>query len=554
MPGRPDPATVLRRSPLLRRASRAVAARRFLPDWTSLQIPHDTRGTRVLLASLVGGSVQAAQVERLLAAALSARGHRVDAVLCDGDLPACIECSLPVLSAEQMARHGPERAACPGCAATGERALHATGAKVHPLGRWITPEDQRQAQAWAAELSPEGLAAARWHGVPVGEHALAGALRFFASATLPTHPSADAIARRYLSAAVTTARAAERWMDDLEPDVVLVQHGIYVPQGVVLDVARQRRVRVVSWSTAYRRGCLLLAHGDTYHRTMPAEGPSTWADAPWDDGRRLWTERYLQARRTGSQDWITFGASKATAVADPLIGEERPLVLVLPNVSWDAQIHIQGRAFATQTEWILETVRWASTRPDLAVVVRAHPAETAGYLPSHDRVGDAIAAAFPALPANVTVIGPDSTDSTYDLIEQANCVIVHATKTAVEAAARGVPVITTAEAWIRGKGLSVDVDSREAYRTALDALPLPEGLSPEQRDQALRYAHHLFRRRMIPLRALVPLDRQGPGQPLFTASVASRADLLPGADPGLDVICRGITEGTPFALDEDVDG
>lgn len=544
----------LRRSALVRSAARRRHAHTYLPDWTPLGItspaaPSDA--ARVLLATLDGGNLQAAGVERVLASALTLRGHHVDTVLCDRALPACIECSHVVMTPQRMASHGPRGTACRSCTAVGERAQRGTGSTVHHLSAWITEDDRREATDLAANRTAADLATLELDGVHVGEHAVAGALRFLAVGTLPDDPTTTTIVKRYLAAAVLTARAAQRLLAELRPTVVVLQHGIYVPQGPVVEVARAQGVRIVTWSTGSPAQSFLFSHDDTYHRTMLAESPSAWADAPWSPELAEDTREYLESRRTGSRDWVSFGAPPSHVgddTVEALARDGRPVLLLLTNVIWDAQVHFEERAFPSQAAWLEATVDWARERSDVQVVIRAHPAEKTGYLPARERVADVVRACDP--PANVVLVDADSPTSTYDLVDAANAVAVYGTKVAVEAAGRGTPVIVAGEAWIRGKGLSIDVDSPEQYRRVLDSLPLPAGLDEQAREDALRYARHLFLRRMVPVRAFQRLPQGGAlGRPIFAPRVEDARELAPGADPGLDVICAGIVDGTPFALD-----
>ena len=41
--------------------------------------------------------------------------------------------------------------------------------------------------------------------------------------------------------------------------------------------------------------------------------------------------------------------------------------------------------------------------------------------------------------------------------------IIYATKTGIELAARGIPVIVAGESWLRGKEIGFDCDDRQAY-------------------------------------------------------------------------------------------
>lgn len=539
----------------LSRAARRRASHRYLPNWSSLDLrsAEPTQGQRVLLATMAGGNIQAMNVERLLAASLALRGSHVDAVLCDGALPACIECNYLVIAPKRMASSGPSPSMCRQCQSTGERALETAGAGLHVLSRWIQSEDHAAAAHLSSSL--EDIASFELDGVAIGQHAFAGALRYEARGMQSEGPEAGLILRRYLRAAILTCRATQRMLRQLQPDVVVLQHGIYVPQGVVVEVARQQSVRIVTWTSGYPDSTMLFAHGDTYHRTMLAETPADWSEVEWTSERERATREYLTSRRSGSRDWIRFGAndSQPLGLSLPKVAQDsRPIVLVLPNVAWDAQIHFEGRAFVTQTHWLLHTIEWARTRPDLHVVIRAHPGEVTGFLPAQDPLR--VILPLGDLPENVTFVDSTSTVSTYDLVDIAHVAIVYGTKLGVEALAQGTPVITVGEAWIRGKDLSIDVDSEQEYQRVLNQLPFAVPEDASRTTRALRYAHHLFLRRMIPVRALQRVNKPGPGRPLYWAEVHNREDLLAGADPGLDAICAGIASGAPFHLDSAASG
>jgi hypothetical protein len=130
-------------------------------------------------------------------------------------------------------------------------------------------------------------------------------------------------------------------------------------------------------------------------------------------------------------------------------------------------------------------------------------------------------------------------------MQKCNSVIIYGTKTGVELASMGIPVIVAGEAWIRNKGLTIDISSETEYFDLLDRLPLPAGsISPERVNDARKYAYHFFLRRMIPVKSVKPVDDKVP----FRTNVLSLKALLPHEDPGLDVICDGILEGTPFVF------
>ena len=177
------------------------------------------------------------------------------------------------------------------------------------------------------------------------------------------------------------------------------------------------------------------------------------------------------------------------------------------------------------------------------MLIRIHPAEVRGTIPSRQPLLAEIRKAFPELPANVFIIPPESNSSTYAAMYACDSVLIYGTKTGVELTSMGIPVIVAGEAWIRGQGITRDANSPEDYFRLLDDLPAGSALDEATTRRARKYAFHFFFRRMIPLPAAQRTDHD---ELLFSIEIGSLSDLLPGRQPGLDVVCDGILDGTPF--------
>ena len=121
--------------------------------------------------------------------------------------------------------------------------------------------------------------------------------------------------------------------------------------------------------------------------------------------------------------------------------------------------------------------------------------------------------------------------------------LIYGTKTGVELLKSGIPVVVAGEAWVRGKGVTLDASSpREYFRISTD-YRLAAGWTRILVRRARMYAYHFFFRRMIPL----PFVRHEEGEPPpFSVEIDGLRDLLPGQHDGLDVICDGILNGSPF--------
>ena len=533
-------------------------ANAFEPDWGRILADSGGRwleavsaaagGTRVLLATSTGGHPSAAIMDTLLAGALTLRGARASFLLCDGVLPACQMVEIGLQRPASFTAAGPQRHMCAHCYPRAARLYQPLGLPIHRYGELLTEEERQSAAAFAAVTPADRLTTIEVEGLPIGEHARAGALRYFARSTLDGEPHAEPVLRRFVEAAILTARATRRILREEGIDVVVVNHGIYVPHGIVAEVARREGRRVVVWNVAYRKRSFVFSHGETYHHTLMSEPTSEWEGVEWTPEREAEIVEYLGSRRRGGRDWIVFHNTRPVESLQQGTPEllridlDRPIIGLLTNVAWDAQLHYPANAFPDMLDWIVRTVRWFAGRPDLQLLIRVHPAELSGDIPSRQLVVDELHRAFPTLPSNVFVVPPESAMSTYAAAEACDAVIIFGTKTGVELTSLGIPVIVAGEAWIRNKGLTADAASPDDYFRILERLPFRARMPDSAVQRARKYAYHFFFRRMIPIDQVAPTG----SQPQFRLTIDRVDDLLPGKSAGLDVICDGILRGTPF--------
>lgn len=533
-------------------------SRKAFPDWTEIlkadhALWHEARnaakdGPKVLLATSTGGHQHVTPIESMLAVALTLRGANVHFLLCDEFLPACLQAmSIEFWNTSSFARHGP-KSLCSHCFQAGQAAYQPLGLPIHFYSRLVSSAEQKTADELSHSMPLAEIADCRLDGLAVGEHALAGTLRFFARGTLSDEPHGEAILRRYLKASLLTIYAVRRLLERFNFEVSCFHHGIYVPQGLIGEVSRQRGARVVNWVPAYRKQSFIFSHGDTYHHTLMSEPASVWEDITWKGEMEADVLDYLKSRAKGTHDWIYFHDKPQEDLAQITreigIDFSKPTIGMLTNVVWDAQLHYPANAFPNMLDWIRQTIGYFAKRPNLQLLIRVHPAEIRGMLPSRQRVVDEIRKSFPVLPSNVFVIPPEGQISTYAAMFPCDSVIIYGTKTGVELSSFGMPIIVAGEAWIRNKGLTLDPQTVEEYFQILDRLPFGKRLDETTMRRARMYAYHFFFRRMIPLSFIRPASGWWP----YLVEIAGLEDLLPGCDPGLDTICDGILNGANFVF------
>ncbi|MCI0723977.1 MAG: capsule biosynthesis protein [Acidobacteria bacterium] len=468
-------------------------------------------------------------------------------LLCDEALPACAVSNIDSIQPEELVKFGPARRLCETCFSPSHELFRSFGLAMHRYSEFISTEEYQKARDLASHLPITDIGEYHLNGMAVGKHALAGALRFCVRGNLEGVPLGEAVLRRYFNASLLTAFATHRLMNDISFRCVCAIDGLYVPTGMIGEVARQQKVRVVNWNVAYRKHSFVFSHHESFHHTLLFEPTTYWENMRWTPEMEAEILGYLKSRWYGTGDWIAYvdnPEDDVSAIAAKFgIDFSKPCIGMLTNIVWEGQVLYRGTAFRNMLEWALETIRYFSDRPDLQLILRVHPAEVRGIHRSRQPIIDEIKRAFPTLPKNVFIIPPDSTISTYATMLKCDAVIIYGTQTGVELASMGIPVIVAGEAWIRNKGVALDASSRGEYFRLLDRLPLKERLSEAVTERARKYAYHFFFRRMgIPLVFMVPTS----GLPPFRLELSGIDDLLPGRSVGLDVICNGILNGDEF--------
>ena len=79
--------------------------------------------------------------------------------------------------------------------------------------------------------------------IAIGEHANSGAIRYFASSDYENMKNSKSILLKYLKSSIVTKKVCENLFTQNKYKEVFINHGIYVPQGVILDTAKKFNIK-----------------------------------------------------------------------------------------------------------------------------------------------------------------------------------------------------------------------------------------------------------------------------------------------------------------------
>ena len=455
--------------------------------------------SKVLFATIMGGYEQATTLEKLLARKLESQGHEVMYLLCDSTLPACQMMKLSRTPSHTLKPSELSFNYCRDCVSTGKKEFAEFESRVLHLSQFMSSEDFRMARDLSGSIPFDSLKQYMFEDVRVGMHAYAGAIRYFAKRTIENENDFEIVIRKYLEASILATIGMKAIFEKFQFDSLVINHGIYVPQGPIAEFARKKS-HVITWNPSYRESTFIFSHHESYHFSMVTEDVTTWADQELTECQRQNVLGYLKSRELGTGDWIKFsdtnsGINHEMRFVKP-VGYEA-VYLALTSVVWDAELHYDSRAFDSMFDWLEETIKFFALRPHLCLILRVHPAEILAPTKSREPVKQFLISRFPDLPNNIVVLDSDSVQNTFSIMDACDFVLIYNTKAGIEAACRGKTVVVAGEAWIRNKGFSIDVTDSEQYPQILESLLKNETVVDTER--ALRYAYHFYFKRMIKL-------------------------------------------------------
>lgn len=466
-----------------------------------------------------------------LAKALQLRGHDVQGILCDGLLPLC-EMNL-----------GPNlRPPCEACIMNLSRYEDAFGFEYDRLKRLVTHEDLERATELVNETKDSDLSDFKVDGIPVGLFARREIQRYYRAFIF--EPEKDPAFRKWLISGVLITWLSQRWLDQVQPDIAGVCSGRTLSTACFYEVARQRGIDVVTWDgVATRPDGFMFAHNE-----LATEIP---LDKLWAEYRdRQLTEEELSELNQFMGMWSRSAVTPFPYNTNPLesessirqqlrLREGAPLVVAFTNTSWDIAVIDRDVGFKSMFDWLFSVVEFAIQHPEIDFVVRAHPAEkkVPDELQSRTPVCAEIRKRY-AVPQNLKLIEGDNPISSYVLAKLANVNMVYASRFGLELALRGIQPWLAGAVTYRGKGFTLDLESRQHMFELLENKLTKHQLTLGEVQLAERFAYLWFYRYEVRLPLLHPADRR--------FKLRSFSELGPGGNPTIDELCESFVSGKPF--------
>ena len=518
-------------------------------DRKTYLIKKSSKKKRILIATSTGGHLVSAQFDSILAFALTLNNCEVEILLCNKQLTACQQSTTKLINEKDFAINGTKKL-CNSCYDSGKLIFDGLDLKILNFSDYFNNQIEEKIKTKLKNYNYQKFQDLEIESY-IKEHALAGALRFYAVGNLDEEKYRKEVLYKYLYSALKTNYIFKNIITEKKYDTIILNHGIYVPQGIIANVAKKKS-NIVCYHAAYKKKSFTFSHDDTYHFTMMNEDTKLWEKIKWTKKIDHKLMNYLTSRRYGRNDWEYY-YSKAQFNYKKRFQEygidlKKPIIGMLTNTIWDAVLTYPNNIFSNMLEWIFLTIDLFSKKNDIQLVIRIHPAEVKSDRVSKQKVYDEIKKKYKSLPKNIFIIDSSDEFSSYCLIDFCDTVLIYSTKMGMEFSPFGIPVICAGESYIKNKKITLDPKNKEEYVSMLNLLPFKKKLNKSQILRAKKYAYHFFFRRMITIESLEYKPHQWPP---FILNKNGVKKILQNKDKGFNQICHSIHNNLPFIFKDE---
>lgn len=356
--------------------------------------------------------------------------------------------------------------------------------------------------------------------------------------------------REYILSAWRVANEFVNFLDQADPQVVVVFNGVLYPEATVRWIAQQRGLRVITHEVGFRPFSAFFT--DRQATAYPVDIP---------DGFELTAEQnasldeYLGQRFQGefTMAGIRFWPEMRKMDEDLTQKADnfKQIIPIFTNVIFDtSQIHA-NTVFEDMFAWLDLIHEIIKSHPETLFVIRAHPDELRPGKQSRESVPDWVVRNKVDRLDNVAFIGPTESLSSYELIQRSKFVMLYNSSIGLEAALMGKAVLCGGKARYTQYKTVYFPDSPDGYRKkAEDFLAAGNGidLPAENLVNARRYMYfQLFKSSILFDEFLEEHTKPG----YVRLKPVSWRQLKPENSQAMRTLVDGIVHAKPFIIGTD---
>ena len=356
--------------------------------------------------------------------------------------------------------------------------------------------------------------------------------------------------REYIISAWNVAKEFANFLEQADPQIVVVFNGVLYPEATVRWLAQQRGLRVITHEVGFRPFSAFFT--DQQATAYPLDIPDGYDLSPEQNSS---LEEYLGRRFQGefTMAGIRFWPEMHKMDEDFIhrANQFEQIVPVFTNVIFDtSQVHA-NTVFENMFAWLDIVHEIIKSHPETLFVIRAHPDELRPGKQSRESVPDWIARNLVERLENVDFIGPTESLSSYELIQRSKFIMLYNSSIGLEAALMGKAVLCGGNARYTGYNIVYFPKSPEEYRQmAEDFLEIGKRIEiPEEfLVNARRFMYFQLFKASVPFGEFLEEDSR-PGY--VRLKPVSWRQLKLKSSQTMRTLVNGILHSKPFLIGDD---
>jgi len=253
-------------------------------------------------------------------------------------------------------------------------------------------------------------------------------------------------------------------VDSAPFDLLFIPGGVWGTSGIWSMLAREAGIRIGSYDAGGYRTAMLAGNGIAcqlqdipfaYREMQQNQDAESWAFA----------KKEAHAEMTRRKSGVDAFESQIKGSGGGDARYDHAIMLAL-NSSWDSAALGLHAVFQDNTDWIIQTVRFLLEQTEATVIVRQHPAERLEIAKTTDDYRTLLNSHFGDHPRLHFIAAGDKINS-YELLSRIRALVVYTSTIGIEAAANGVPVITSSNSYYSDLGFVYKASDLETYQSLL---------------------------------------------------------------------------------------
>jgi len=296
-----------------------------------------------------------------------------------------------------------------------------------------------------SSLSVTELSTFQYKDIPLGPLCLPGLRWILRIHHLDDDENTRYLLREYILSAWNVARKFSAFLDQIQPQAVVVFNGQFFPEAIARFMAKKRGLKVITHEVGLQPATAYFTEGEAtaYPIHIPIE-------FELNEEQNAKLDAYLVKRFQGdfTMAGIKFWADMKGLDESFLqkASQFKQIVPVFTNVIFDTSQPHANTVFEDMFDWLDLTLEFIREHRDTLFVIRAHPDELRVRKTSRETVQAWVDRYEVQKEPNVVFIGPNESLSSYELIQRSKFVMVYNSTVGLEASILGAAVLCAGRA------------------------------------------------------------------------------------------------------------